>query len=92
MTIEMNPLDVEAYKLLTKLLIKKQSFKESVNVINTAISQCEETGDLDYLASLAYRSAGDTEKGIQYLERAIRLYQTLSIPVQTAKEELSKLK
>ena len=56
------------------------------------LSECEETGDLDYLASLAYRKAGEKSKGISYLEKAIRNYQTLSISVQDAKNELSKLK
>ena len=91
-TIEMNPLDVEGYKILTKLLMKENRYKAAVEVIKSALSQCEETGDLDYLASLAYRGAGNKEKGISYLERAIRNYQTLSLSVQAAKNELSKLK
>ena len=91
-TIEMNPLDVDAYKILTKLLMKEKNYKVAVEVIKSALSQCEETGDLDYLASLAYRGAGNMEKGISYLERAIRNYQTLSLSVQAAKNELSKLK
>lgn len=90
-TIELNPYDIEAYKILIKILIKSQEYEEAANTAQLAVTQCEESGDLDYLAFIAYQKAERPEcKG--YLERAIKNHKTLSIPLSKAKMELAKLK
>ena len=91
-TIEMNPLDVEAYKILIKLLLKENLSYDAVDVTKQALSNCEETGDLDYLASKVYQTVNDKENAILYLEKALKNYQTLSTSVQKLKNELNKLK
>lgn len=91
-TIELNPYDIEAYKILIKILIKEHSFDDATNIGATAVSQCEENGDLDYLTYLAYSKSGDKENGKEYLEQAIRNFKTLSVPLTKAKRELNSLK
>ena len=91
-TIEMNPYDIEAYKLLIRLLLKERDYAGAVETVEIALSECEETGDIDYLAALTYESAGDTDSAVIYLEKAIKNYQTLSLQVQKVKSELNKLK
>jgi len=91
-TIELNPYDVEAYEILIRILLKNKDYDEAVNTAADAVNQCEETGDLDYLVYLAYLKAGYPEDSRGYLERAIKNYKTLSIPVSKAKSELAKIK
>lgn len=54
-TLEMNPYDIEAYKILTKLQLKENDFNNAIETIKTALSECEETGDLDFLASIVFK-------------------------------------
>lgn len=90
-TIELNPYDIEAYKILIRVLLKLQDYESAMNTVNEAVSQCEETGDLDYLAYITYKKAQNPDCR-EYLERAIKNHKTLSIPLSRAKDELSKLK
>lgn len=91
-TIELNPYDIEAYKILIKILLKKENFEDAASIGANAVSQCEENGDLDYLTYLAYFKANQKENSKEYLEHAIRNFKTLSIPLSIAKKELSNLK
>ncbi len=90
-TIELNPYDTEAYEILVRILLKEQDYENAIKYSKEALAQCEETGDLDYLAYLAHSKAQNPECK-EYLERAIKNHKTLSIPLTKAKNELSKLK
>ena len=90
-TIEMNPYDIEAYKLLIRLLLKEQDYAGAVETVEIALSECEETGDIDYLAALTYESAVTLKRNYLFW-KAIKNYQTLSLSVQKVKSELNKLK
>ena len=91
-TLEMNPYDIEAYKILTKLQLKENDFNNAIETIKTALSECEETGDLDFLASIVFKKAGDEENSSTYFENAIKNHQTLSIPIAKAREEIKRIK
>lgn len=91
-TIELNPYDLDAYKILIKILLKEQNFEEAAAIGANAVSQCEENGDLDYLTYLAYFKNGENENAKEYLEHAIRNFKTLSVPLTKAKHELSHIK
>jgi tetratricopeptide (TPR) repeat protein len=91
-TIEMNPYDVEAYKILIRILLKQQNYGKADEVLASLLQNCEETGDIDYLSAIVYEKNEDSISAIEYLERAIKNSQTLSIPVKKVQEELKKLK
>ena len=76
---------------MIRIQLKLHDTDGAVKTANEAIAQCEETGDLDYLAFLAHNKAGNPDCK-EYLERAIKNHKTLSIPLARAKNELSKLK
>lgn len=91
-TIEMNQYDAQAYMILTKILLKIGNYEEAEQVIKQALSECEETGNMAYLAAIVYKNLGDTESYISYLSNSIKNYQTLSLPVQDVKDELNAVR
>ena len=91
-TIEMNQYYIQAYMILTKILLKNGEYEEAESVIRQALSECEETGNLDYLAAMVYKNLGDTKNYISYLSGSIKNYQTLSLPVQDVKDELNEVR
>ena len=91
-TIEMNQYDIDAYMILARILMKDNNYTEAEEVIKQALSECEETGNLAYLAAMIYKKLGDTQSYISYLSSAIKNYQTLSLPVQDVKDELNEVR
>ena len=91
-TIEMNQYDTQAYMILTKILLKEENYSEAEDVIKQALSVCEESGNMDYLAAIVYKNLGDVKNYISYLSAAIKNYQTLSLPVQDVKDELNEVR
>lgn len=89
-TIEMNQYDAEAYMVLTKILLKCDNYSEAETVIKQALSMCEESGNLDYLAAIVSRKLDKIDSYISYLSNAIKNYKTLSLPVQDVKDELNE--
>ena len=90
-TIEMNPSDIEAYKILAKILTSKGYSHNACEVIQTALSNCEESGDLYYVAAQVFKNADDMNSYGIYLNEAARNSQTLSISINTLKKELNAL-
>lgn len=91
-TLQLNPGDVEAYKILAKILAKDHEFIEANEVMQNAINQCEISGDLLYITAATYKLTGDFSNCKKYLQEAIKNYQTLSVPVNIVKEELMQIK
>ena len=65
----MNPYDIDAYKCLTRLQLKEQDYDSAVETIQSALTQCEETGDLDFLAAMVYKNCENLENATIYLEK-----------------------
>jgi tetratricopeptide (TPR) repeat protein len=91
-TIEMNLYDVEAYEILIRILLKQHDYSRADEILNSAFQNCDETGDLDYIAAMVYEKLEDKENAVEYLERAIKNSQTLSISVKKVQDELKNLK
>ena len=72
--------------------MKSSNYTEAEKVISQALSECEENGNLSYLAAMIYKQLGDTNSYISYLSSAIKNYQTLSLPVQAVKDELNAVR
>lgn len=87
-TVKLNPVDLDAYKILIKILSSVDKYEDAADFSLQAIENCGESGDLCYLISQVYRLCGNKEEYKRYLSDAIRNYQTLSIPVTQVKEEL----
>lgn len=90
-TVELNPSDVEAYKIYVKILAKIGNYDEAEEIINIALENCGENGDLYYLAGRISALQGDNIKYRINLQNALKNYKTLSISVPALKTELSKI-
>lgn len=90
-TIEMNPYDIEAYEILVRLLLKNGENDEALSVINDAFNECDETGDLDYIASMVYKALDNKVTSAEYLNRAIQNRKTLTVSINIVKNELANL-
>ena len=70
-TIEYNYMDIEAYKLLTKICIKENEIEEIISILRTRI-QKEENGDLYYILSQVYKRVGETDLYISCLKKSLK--------------------
>ena len=82
----MNPLDAEAYKILSKILAKEEKYDEAISIMKDAIANCESSGDLYYITAEIYKNMDNIPDYKLYLNEAIKHNQTLSIPIQTVKK------
>lgn len=85
-TIEYNNMDIEAYKLLTKILIKENEIEEIITILETRLEK-EENGDLYYIMAQVYKHIGEDEKYSQNLESALENPLTLSYPKDIVQKE-----
>ena len=90
-TIQLNPLDIDAYKIYIKILAKIGNYEDAEEIINIALENCGENGDLYYLAGRLCALQGDNIKYRLNLQNALKNYKTLSISVPVLKTELSKI-
>ena len=85
LTIEKNSQDIEAYILLIRAYANIKRYKEAKQIIDLALANCEETGDLDYLAGKIYKYSGDIETCSRYFTKALKNRQTLTVPLKFLK-------
>ena len=86
-TIQYNTKDVEAYKLLTKLLVKNDEIEEIITILETRLDK-EENGDIYYMLSQVYKYVRKEEDYIKALENALQNSLTLTYPKDIVKKEL----
>ena len=90
-TIEYNKTDIEAYKLLTKLLIRKNEVEEIIEILEERLDE-DGNGDLYYALAQVYKHIGELEKYINSLESAIDLKLSLTYPIDIVRLELNYAK
>ncbi len=86
-TIEYNKLDIEAYKLLTKICIHKEETEEIISLLETRLDY-EENGDIYYILAQVYKYVGNSEDYIDNLYSALDNTLTLTYPQDIIKQEL----
>ena len=90
-TIDLNPVDIEAYKIYVKLLTSIGDYAGADEVINQAIDNCGEIGDLYYIAGKIAQYSEDNERYRNCLQLALRNSSSLTMPIEKIKTELSKI-
>ena len=89
-TLEINPKDIEASKLLTQIYIKERDYENAQNVINQALEQNPYLGDFYYFLSKTTPNDKSFQK--ENLKKALENYKTLTISSKQIKLELKKNK
>lgn len=80
MTLETNPHDIEAYKLFIKILLKTDNIDGAEAVVAKALSQNPDNGDLLYAAAMTYKKKSDYAKYSDFIKKAYKNRETLSLP------------
>ena len=83
-------MDIEAYKLLTKICLKQQETEEIISVLETRLEK-EDNGDLYYVLAQVYKYIGDTEAYAEFLEDALQNSLTLTFPKKSVEEEYAAI-
>lgn len=78
-TIQHNELDIEAYKLLTKICLRQNEIEEITTILETRLEK-ESNGDLYYILAQVYKHAGKLEDYAEILYKALENSLTLSYP------------
>ena len=87
-TIELNPKDIEAYKIYAKIMSKLENFDRACSIIQQAIENCGETGDLYYILAQIYKLQGARADYVKSINQALKLNSTLSASPKLVKKEL----
>ena len=90
-TIEKNPKDIEACKLLAQILIKEEKIEEALELL-TDFAQNSENGDIYYLMARIFEINEDKDSQRDCLELALEYKNTLTFDIKAIKQELKKLK
>lgn len=90
-TVELNPADIEAYKICAKILIKIEDYEYAHQVLDLALQNCGENGDLYYILGRLFALEGDNINYRLNLQNALKNYKTLSMSVPALKTELSRI-
>ena len=90
-TIELNPADVDAYKILAQLIAKTGYYSDAENMVLQAMNNCGESGDLYYLAGEITKTQGDIEKSKNYFNKALANSKTLSLSIDKVQAIISSL-
>ena len=90
-TIQFNPIDIEAYKILAKILCKTGLYEQALNIAEEALSKCGENGDLYYIAAQIYKEIQNPQEYEHNLNLAIKNHKTLSIPIKKVQDEIKNL-
>ena len=83
-------MDIEAYKLLTKICIKETEYENIIEILETRLAK-EENGDLYYVLSQVYKFVEKEEEYSKNLELALENNLTLSYPKNIVEKELAKI-
>ena len=89
-TIQYNDQDIEAYKLLTKILIKENEIEEIITILESRLDK-EENGDLFYILAQVYKYVNKEEDYLDALEGAMDNLLTLTFPKDLVKKEFARI-
>ncbi len=89
-TLNINPKDIEASKLLAQIYINAKDYENAKNVIKTAITQSPTNSDLYYY--LAKTEPNNKLFQIENLKKALENQKTLTINADQIKQELKDLR
>jgi tetratricopeptide (TPR) repeat protein len=89
-TIEKNPKDMEAYKLLSQIMIQQGKIDEALEML-TDIAQNNENGDIYYLMAKIFELNEDKDSQKDCLELALTYKETLTFPIASIKQELKEI-
>ena len=89
-TLEYNPRDIEAYKIMTKILFKTERYDEAYGIMKVALEEIPDNGDLYYVMAqvLKYKQMWAEYKECMTL--AMENHDTLSIQPKEVQAELEK--
>ena len=90
-TVEKNPKDIEAYKLLVQILIKQKKQDEALEILSK-ISEKQENGDIYYLMSKIFEINKDNNSRLDCLELALDNKNTLTFNNLSVENEYKELK
>ena len=90
-TVEKNPKDIEAYKLLAQILMKQEKIDEALELL-TDVAQNNENGDIYYLMARIFEINGDEQSRHDCLELALTYKDSLTFPFDSVKAEFQSLK
>ena len=90
-TIEKNPKDVEACRLLGQILIKQNKIKEAKDFIIN-FTEKHDNGDMYYIMSKLFAMDGDVKSQIETLELVFENQKTLTFDINSIKAEYNELK
>lgn len=88
-TIQYNDMDIDAYKLLTKICIKQNETEEIISILETRLDK-DFNGDICYILAQVYKYIGNNEEYIDCLDDAIENSLTLTFPKNQVQKELEK--
>ena len=91
-TVELNPYDIEAYKIISKIYTVLGDADNAEEILLQAIDNCGENGNIYYMLGKIAEKFGDNVKYRNYLNEALKNNQTLSLPITTVKIEMNKIK
>ena len=91
-TISLNPADMEAYKILSKITAKKGYFDEAKSIIENAINNCGDNGDLYYYLARIFLNLGDKENYEKNVSLALKNSNSLSVSIEQVQHEMNSIK
>ncbi len=71
--LSVNPHDVAAHNDLGRLLAGQGKFKEALPHMEAAIARMDESAETNYFLGLCLLHCGQSESGIEYIEKALEL-------------------
>ena len=89
-TIELNPKDLDAYKKLSKLYLKLNDKKKAIGILNLAINNNEQNGEIFYYLAILHKDI-DLEKYKKFLNLALNNADTLPFSDKIILNKLKKL-
>ena len=85
-TIEKNPKDMEAHKLLAQILIQQSRVDEALELL-TDVAQNNENGDICYLMAKIFEMNEDKDSQKDCLELALEYKDSLTFDAKAVKAE-----
>ena len=85
-TVFYNASDIEAYKLLVKIMAAQGNFEEAISLLQTRIKK-EENGDLYYILAQVYKKLGEKMEYTYCLKKSLENNLTLTFKKDIVKQE-----
>ncbi|MGN1152462.1 MAG: tetratricopeptide repeat protein [Candidatus Gastranaerophilaceae bacterium] len=90
-TINFNPTDIEAYKILNKIYLKQNRFDDAIELIKTALESIPQNGDLYYNYAQIFKLQGELDKYQRALSTALSNKETLTYPLNLVQKEFKTI-